>query len=321
VLDAVAKASDGDLTARAPVTAGTLGNVGDAFNSLMESLQGLMGQVRVQIDRTNQAVVQIRESSGKMAIGAATQAKEVFSATQLVEKMSTEISRVSESASHAADAARRTEASAQEGTKVVQDIMNGMSSLRANVQAGAKRMKSLGDRSMEITSIVGTISRISEQTNMLALNASIEAARAGEHGRGFSVVAEEVRKLAERTATATREIDKLAKTIHSETNETVAAIENQTHAVEEESKVVGKAGASLSKIRTVSTESANIVVDISNVAREQAQGTTAVVRVMEHISLIAQATSQGVEGTTSSAAQLWQLSEELQKTVARFKVS
>ena len=111
-----------------------------------------------------------------------------------------------------------------------------------NVQAGAKKMKSLGDRSMEITGIVGTISRISEQTNMLALNAAIEAARAGEHGRGFSVVAEEVRKLAERTASATQEIDKLVKAIHSETNETVAAIEQQTQVVEQESQLVSQAG-------------------------------------------------------------------------------
>ena len=116
---------------------------------------------------------------------------------------------------------------------------------RQNVQAGAKKMKNLGDRSMEITGIVGTISRISEQTNMLALNAAIEAARAGEHGRGFSVVAEEVRKLAERTADATQEIDKLVKAIHSETNETVAAIEQQTQVVEQESQLVSKAGESL----------------------------------------------------------------------------
>jgi hypothetical protein len=126
-----------------------------------------------------------------------------------------------------------------------------MDQLRQNVQAGAKKMKNLGDRSMEITSIVDTIGRISEQTNMLALNAAIEAARAGEHGRGFSVVAEEVRKLAERAATATHEIGKLVTAINHETNETVAAIEKQTQVVEQESVLVSRAGQALIKIREV----------------------------------------------------------------------
>jgi len=155
----------------------------------------------------------------------------------------------------------------------------------------------------------------------VANTAPIEAARAGEHGRGFSVVAEEVRKLAERTASATQEIDKLVKTIHAETNETVEAIEKQTQVVEQESHVVGRAGESLSRIRTVSSESANIVLDISNVARKQAEGTGAVVRVMEQISSIAQATQHGVEGTTATATMLSQLSEELTRSIAQFKVA
>jgi len=321
LLSIVAHASEGDLTVRARIGAGILGSVADAFNSLLESLQSLLGQVREQIDRTNEAVAQIRESSGRVASGAATQAKEVTAATQLVERMSREIARVSESASQAADAAKRTEASAEAGTNAVQAVIAGMGTLRTNVQAGAKKMKSLGDRSIEITGIVGAIGRISEQTNMLALNAAIEAARAGEQGRGFSVVAEEVRKLAERAANATLEIERLAKAIHAETNETLEAIERQTHLVEQESHVVGRAGESLAKIRSVSTESATIVVDISNVARKQAEGTSSVVRAMEQISSIAHATQVGVEGTTATAAQLFQLSEELRRSVSRFKVA
>src|SRR6185369_11309516 len=192
-----------------------------------------------------------------------------------------EIAKVSANANNAAEASKRTEEKAHEGAIAVDEVVQGMGTLRANVQAGAKKMKNLGDRSMEITGIVGTISRISEQTNMLALNAAIEAARAGEHGRGFSVVADEVRKLAERTASATNEIDKLVKTIHAETNETVGAIEQQTSIVEQESRAVSKAGESLNKIRQVSTESATIVVDISSVAKKQAEGAGRVVRAIE----------------------------------------
>jgi methyl-accepting chemotaxis protein len=321
LLNVVAGASDGNLTLRAPVSPGVLGSVADAFNALMESLQGLIGQVWSQIDRTNQAVLQIREAAEKMASGVATQTQEVVGATKLVEQMSQEITHVNQSASQAAEAAKRTESTAQEGAKVVQEVISGMGTLRANVQAGAKKMKNLGDRSMEITGIVGTISRISEQTNMLALNAAIEAARAGEHGRGFSVVAEEVRKLAERTAGATQQIDKLVKTIHAETNETVEAIEKQTQVVEQESHVVGKAGESLAKIRAVSSDAASIVVDISNVARKQAEGTSLVVRTMGQISSIALATRKGVEGTSATAARLSELSDELRRSISRFKVA
>jgi twitching motility protein PilJ len=305
---------------RAKISAGSLGNVSDAFNTLMESLQALLAKVQVQITRTNEAVDTIRGASAKMTEGAASQTREILAARELVQRMNDEIAKVSNQARAAADAAKRTESSAEEGTDAVQNVISGMTTLRANVQAGAKKMKNLGDRSMEITGIVGTISRISEQTNMLALNAAIEAARAGEHGRGFSVVAEEVRKLAERTAGATQEIDKLVKAIHHETTETVGAIEQQTQVVEHESQLVGQAGQSLQKIRQVSGESASVVVDISTIAQRQVAGTGTVVKVMEDISAIARETQRGAEGTAATVAQLAALSEELKSGVSRFKV-
>jgi methyl-accepting chemotaxis protein len=280
-----------------------------------------MSGIQKQFGSSTDAINLINESAKRMAVGATTQAREVVSATQLVENMNTEIVRVNDDAKSAADAARRTEESALQGSHVVENVIAGMGTLRANVQAGAKKMKNLGDRSMEITGIVGTIARISEQTNMLALNAAIEAARAGEHGRGFSVVAEEVRKLAERTASATQEIDKLVKVIHSETTETVSAIEQQTQVVEQESALVSQAGMSLGKIREVSTESAGLVSNISKVANAQVKGTTVMVKVMEQISIIAQETQAGAQGTVSTIGELVRLSNQLTESIRQFKVA
>ncbi len=320
LLDVVASASDGDLTVRAQVSTGALGNVADAFNTLMESLQELLGQVALQIARTEVIVTKVRDATVVMSAGATNQSTELADAKVLVERMSVEIAKVSEDAKIAVEAAKRTEVSAAEGSKAVEDVITGMGALRANVQAGAKKMKNLGDRSMEITGIVATISRISEQTNMLALNAAIEAARAGEHGRGFTVVAEEVRKLAERTATATGDIDRLVKAIHAETLETVSAVEQQTQVVEEEAVAVGEAGQSLRKIQGASSESSTFVVEISSIAKEQVQKSGVVVSAMGRISTIALATEQGAAGTAISVQELAVMAQHLQKSVARFKV-
>jgi twitching motility protein PilJ len=256
-----------------------------------------------------------------MHVGAVNQTKELEAATTLVQRLSAEIEKVNETARRAADSAKKTEESAAQGEEAVQNVVSGMSSLRSNVQAGAKKMKNLGDRSMEITGIVGMISRISEQTNMLALNAAIEAARAGEQGRGFSVVAEEVRKLAERTASATQEIDKLVKAIHVETSETVNAIEQQTQVVEQESTLVGQAGDTLHRIRKVSSESASFVVDISGIARKQVEGTSTVVKTIGQISEIAKQTQNGADSTVATVAQLAALSQQLRESMAKFKVA
>jgi len=321
LLRVVSAAADGDLMARAKVGEGTLGNIADAFNQMMESWQELVTAINRQLDRTTQAVDQLRQSAGTMAAGASKQAQEVLAATTSVQRMSDEIGRVSGNAETAAVAAQRTQASAQQGADSVQNVISGMDSLRSLVQAGAKKIKSLGDRSMEINSIVGTITKISEQTNMLALNAAIEAARAGEQGRGFSVVADEVRKLAERTASATQEIDKLVRNIQSETTESVAAIERQTHVVEEEGRAVAAAGDALTRIEETSNQSSDLVADIANIARTQVQGAQQVVGTMQRISSIAQETEGTAQGSLAIAQELGELSHELRTSMGRFKIS
>ena len=221
----------------------------------------------------------------------------------------------------AAGAAKRTQDSAQQGARSVQDVVRGMENLRTLVQSGAKKIKTLGDRSMEITSIVGTIAKISEQTNMLALNAAIEAARAGEQGRGFSVVADEVRKLAERTAAATQEIDRLVRTIQAETNESVSAIERQTQVVEDEGRAVATAGSELSRIELASSESSALAGNIVAVARSHVADATSVVGTMDGISGIARQTETQAQESLRLAQDLGNAAEQLRASLARFKVS
>ena len=319
LLQVVSDASDGNLTARATTTAGTLGSVADAFNLLMESLEGLIGEVSRQVGDSEHAVRSIAEVAKRMANGATHQSREVGAARQLVADVARQISEVSTNADGASTATQHTALTAQEGERAVEDVINGMDSLRANVQSGAKKMKNLGDRSMEITSIVGTISRISEQTNMLALNAAIEGARAGEHGRGFRVVAEEVRKLAERASSATKDIEKLVKAITAETNETIRAIEQQTQVVEDESKTVGAAGELLRRIRAASDQSAGLVANITTVAKHQVEQAQRVARTMESVSAIAADTEKGAETTVVTVSNLVRLSDQLRRSISRFR--
>jgi methyl-accepting chemotaxis protein len=320
LLRVVSDAADGKLHVRAAVTEGALGNVADALNQMLESWQHLISDIHRLVEGTQKAATAISTSTATMAEGASRQAQEVVEASGAVRRMAEGIQRVSGTAETAATAAKRTQESALTGAGSVQSAVRGMDELRMKVQAGAKKIKNLGDRSMEITGIVATIAKISDQTNMLALNAAIEAARAGEHGRGFSVVADQVRQLAERTAAATQEIESLVRLIQGETNESVEAIEQQTAVVEEESRIVSQAGEALVRIQEVSTHSAELIADINEIARQQVSGAQGVSKVIEHVSEIARSTEAGAAASLRATQELTTLSQQLQKSVNQFQL-
>ncbi|MFN8094166.1 MAG: methyl-accepting chemotaxis protein [Vicinamibacteria bacterium] len=320
LLRIVSDAADGKLHVRASVTEGALGNVADALNQMLEEWQQLIAGIGTLVQGTRDATSAIATSTEAMAQGAGRQAQEIVDASGAVRRMAAEVERVSGTASTAATAARRAQDAAREGATAVQDAVRGMDDLRAKVQAGAKKIKALGDRSMEITGIVGTIAKISDQTNMLALNAAIEAARAGEHGRGFSVVADQVRQLAERTAAATQEIGSLVRLIQTETNESVEAIEQQTTVVEEESRIVSRAGQALLQIQEVSTHSAELIADINEIAKQQVTGAAGVATAIEQLSEIASRTEAGAGESLRNTRELAALSERLQKSVNQFEL-
>jgi methyl-accepting chemotaxis protein len=321
LLSVVADAADGNMSVRAKVTEGSLGNVADAINQMLGSWTEVLADAMIAIQETTVATGRMGDVSKRVTDGASRQVEMLSQVDRTVRDMSIRILSVSENAGTAVQAANRTQESALAGAESVHNVVQGMEGLRANVQAGAKKIKNLGDRSMEISGIVGTIAKISEQTNMLALNAAIEAARAGEQGRGFSVVADEVRKLAERTASATQEISNLVAGIQAETAESVAAIEEQTHAVEEEAEVVSKAGEALVKIQGESTHSAELIGDITTAAKSQVLVANEAVVSVEKVSKLAEGARESAEANLQLVQTLDQISRRLNQSMSRFKVS
>jgi twitching motility protein PilJ len=235
----------------------------------------------------------LEEANERMAQGALDQTETVARTTTTVEALSDKIDRISQNAENATDACGRTREEARRGLEQVHRVIEGMDRLRAQIEVNGRKARRLGDRSVEIGTIVEMIRGISSRTDMLALNATIESVRAGEHGRGFAVVAEEIRKLAERTAAATREIGTLVEAIQADTNESIAALGQEQAEVEQEAQRVREAGAALERIGEVAENSAKLVEGISHSANDQVQSTHELVRAMQRISEVTQQTLAG----------------------------
>ncbi len=291
-LTIVSQIAKGDLTLRGKVTNDTLGNVVDSVNYMLDNFTRVLERVRKAANDVSSSSSQIRLAAEEMAKGATQQDQEITNTSSAVEELTVSMKQVSNNAEASAEAARRALDAAEQGNRSVRDTLEGMQRIRSSVQATAKKIKSLGDRSLEISEIVNVINDITEQTNLLALNAAIEAARAGEAGRGFAVVADEVRKLAEHSRTATKDIAGLIKAIQAETNEAVVVMEEGTREVEVGAKLADQAGKALDAISTVVRQSAELVQEISLASKQQVRGTEGVANAMQIISGITRQTSQ-----------------------------
>jgi twitching motility protein PilJ len=248
------------------------------------------------------------------------QAKEIQGAGEAVELMTRSIKEVDSSAARSAEVARRTLLVTEQGAQAVRNTISGMDGIREQIQDTSKRIKRLGESSQEIGEIVDLISDITEQTNVLALNAAIQAASAGDAGRGFSVVAEEVQRLAERSAEATKQIGALVKTIQGDTHDAVAAMEKSTLGVVEGAKLSDVAGQSLREIEQVSNELATLINGISVSTQMQTDMANEVASVMQDILQITVQTTEGTRLTANSIAQLTGLTTDLRGSVAGFKL-
>ncbi|HMB07178.1 MAG TPA: methyl-accepting chemotaxis protein [Isosphaeraceae bacterium] len=243
----------------------------------------------------------LREVNERMASGAADQSDTVDRTTTTVEALSDKIDRISQNAEEAADACVHARQEASRGLERLHSVIEGMDRLRAQVESSGRKARRLGDRSQEIGAIVELIRGISGRTDMLALNATIESVRAGEHGRGFAVVAEEIRKLAERTAAATREIGTLVEAIQADTHESIRALSEEQTQMDQELHRVREAGTALERISAVAERSARLVEGISRSSNDQVLATQDLVRAMQRISEVSHL---ALEGTERSRAQI-----------------
>ncbi|MBZ5646176.1 MAG: methyl-accepting chemotaxis protein [Acidobacteriia bacterium] len=320
-LTIVSQIARGDLTLRGKVTNDALGNVVDSVNYMLDNFTKVLERVRKGAIDVSSSANQILVASEQMLNGAVQQDQEITNTSSAVEELTVSMKQVSNNAEASAEAARRALDAAEQGNRAVRDTLDGMQRIRASVQATAKKIKSLGDRSLEISEIISVINDITEQTNLLALNAAIEAARAGEAGRGFAVVADEVRKLAEHSRNATKDIAALIKAIQAETNEAVVVMEEGTKEVEVGARLADQAGKALEAISSVVRQSAELVQEISLASKQQVRGTEGVANAMQIISNITRQTSQGARQTARTVEEMVKLSEQLNEALSQFRVS
>ena len=320
LLNEMGNLADGDLTVQASVTEDVTGAIADSINFTIEELRTLVRGINSATDQVTKATQETQAISNRLYEASQRQNREIQQASASVLQMAQSINEVSQTANQSARVAQQSLAAAEKGGQVVQNQIAGMNEIRSQIQDTSKRIKRLGESSMEIGEIVELISDITEQTNVLALNAAIQAASAGEAGRGFTVVAEEVQRLAERSGEATKQIEAIVKTIQADTQDAVAAMEKSTVGVVEGTKLSDAAGQALTEIQKVSRDLADLISRISAQTQMQSTSVTDVTRGMQGILKITEETTEGTKQTNVSIGQLTKLAAELRSSVAGFKV-
>jgi len=320
LLNEMGDLAEGDLTVQATVTEDITGAIADSVNYAIEELRMLVSGINRAAQQVTQTTSEARSSSEQLLAAAEQQSQQIGETTAAVTQMTNSIVQVSQNAAESARVANQSLDTARRGGDSVRGAIAGMNAIRDQIQETSKRIKRLGESSQEIGEIVDLISDITEQTNILALNAAIQAAAAGEAGRGFSVVAEEVQRLAERSGKATRRIGAIVKTIQSDTQDAVIAMESSTQGVVEGTLRSDAAGSSLAEIESVSDQLAHLIQNISEATQAQASTAERIAGNMQRILEVTAQASIAARGSASSIGELAVLSNELKVSVSGFKL-
>ncbi|NUN63395.1 HAMP domain-containing protein [Pseudanabaena biceps] len=320
LLDDVEGAARGDLTVQAEVTADVLGAVADSFNLTIQNLREIVNQVKIAARQVNDGARENEAFARSLSSDALRQAEELSVTLNSVQMMTESIQRVAESAREADQVAKLASETAIKGGDAVERTVAGILDIRETVAETTRKVKRLGESSQEISKIVGLISSIASRTNLLALNASIEAARAGDAGRGFAIVADEVRQLADRAAKASKEIEQIVLQIQSETSNVQQAMEVGTQQVIDGTKRAEQARQSLTDIIQVSHRIETLVLSITEDTVKQTETSRTVSQVMQSVELTAQETSQESQRVSASLQNLVGVARSLQDSVERFRV-
>ncbi|MFL0811377.1 MAG: methyl-accepting chemotaxis protein [Agarilytica sp.] len=320
LLDELADLADGDLTTTATVTEDFTGAIADSINYTIDQLRVLVSRINETSARVVTSSSETQQTALHLAEASEHQAQEIAGASAAVNEMAVTIDQVSANAAESAGVAERSVSIANNGAKVVQNTIRGMDTIREQIQETSKRIKRLGESSQEIGDIVSLINDIADQTNILALNAAIQASMAGDAGRGFAVVADEVQRLAERSATATKQIEALVKTIQNDTNDAVISMEQTTAEVVRGARLAQDAGVALEEIETVSANLAELIQNISNAARQQASSAGHISNTMNVIQEITSQTSAGTGATAKAIGNLAEMAVDLRDSVTGFKL-
>lgn len=321
LLDEIGNLANGDLTVRARVTEDVTGAIADSINYTIDELRRLVTGINDAAQQVTAATEEAQTVTGQLLQATQRQASEIEQTGQSVTQMAGSMNQVSLSANDTVKVAETSLSAAEKGAHAVQNAIRGMNEIRDQMQETSKRIKRLGESSQEIGEIVQLISDITEQTNVLALNAAIQAASAGEAGRGFTVVAEEVQRLAERSAEATKHIAAIVKSIQRDTQDAVEAMERSTRGVVEGTQTADEADRALREIEQISTRLAGLITSISSATQQQVVSATQVAGSMKLILGVTQQTTEGTKKTARSAARLTELAVALKKSVSGFRLA
>lgn len=320
LLDEIADLADGDLRSYATVSEDFTGAIADSINFAIDHLRALVSR----INETSQEIARYSQSTQRithqLAEASEHQAQQIAGASVAINEIAASIDQVSTNAAESAEVAQRSVQIASHGAEVVNRSIDGMDNIREQIQETSKRIKRLGESSQEIGNIVSLINDIADQTNILALNAAIQASMAGEAGRGFAVVADEVQRLAERSTSATKQIENLVKTIQADTNEAVSSMEQTTAEVVRGASLAKNAGVALDEIQTVSTDLAKLISNISGVAKLQSVSAGHISGTMQVVQQITSQTTTATLETARSVTQLAKMAETLRESVSDFKL-